>query len=129
MVIFWTRDLKDAPQTPKLDPREPNFPSRNVKITPTNPSLRYRPDPQIGGQNRQGGVATPTPPRHPLLPEKPSNLGGTAQGGVFRCNFDKKGGEGGGGAGGGGGRGGVPGTASFYVKMRKVPSRRSRMMW
>src|ERR1700721_1285099 len=73
-----------------MDIGGPNFPSRNVKITPINPSLRYRPDPQIGGQNRQGGVATPTPPLHPLPPEKTSNLGGAPPGG------GKKGGGGGG---------------------------------
>src|SRR5580704_4058918 len=100
-----------------MDLGGPNFPSQNVKITPTNPSLRYRPDPQIGGQNRQGGVATPTPPRHPPRAEKPSNLGGYGGGWFIGVILTKKGR--GGYFWGGGGVGG-PGNATI---VRKLPNR------
>src|SRR5580704_10699297 len=76
-----------------MDLGGPNFPSQNVKITPINPSLRYRPDPQIGGQNRQGG-GHPHPPPPPPPARKTVEFGGVPPGGVYRCNFDKKGGEG-----------------------------------
>src|SRR5580700_7382855 len=104
-----------------MDIGGPNFPSQNVKITPTNPSLRYRPDPQIGGQNRQGGVATPTPPATPPWQKNRRIWGGTPPGGFIGVILTKKGrggcfwvggvkidnfgGRGGGGVGGGDGGG------------------------
>src|SRR5580704_2924410 len=84
------------PQIPKKYPpnlknghRGAKFPFSECQNYTDKSISQIPPGPPNRGSKPPGGVATPTPPLHPLLPEKPSNLGGVPRGGV------KKGGRGG----------------------------------
>src|SRR5580704_5610275 len=80
---------KNTPPNLKNGPRGAKFPFSECQNYTDKSISQIPPGPPNRGSKPPGGGGHP--PLHPLLPEKPSNLGGYRQGGVYRCNFDKKG--------------------------------------
>src|ERR1700677_1337409 len=113
MVNFGPQTPKKYPPNLKNGHRGAKFPFSECQNYTDKSISQIPPGPPNRGSKPPWGGGHPHPPLHPLLPEKPANLGGDKRGGGVKIdNFGVEGGWG--------------GDWRIDVKVRKVPSRKDK---